>query len=196
MTLRLQIYHIVTVTSTKKARRHMQGHQTHSNLSTCGVCFVKHFSYLFPRMLEFMIFGVLFLSHRFSNRVTLILLMSQTGLLSEGRSGYEGSVMGLQRHGRGAPLGPRHSPRASFRITLVHSSGRAAALGLKPSVCRAPLMIMRQYFPRLWYDPHPLHPRGLGLCPYLVRGAMICCQNSCFMVRKRRIARRVSESQF
>jgi len=25
-------------------------------------------------------------------------------------------------------------------------------------------MIMRQYFPRLWYDPYPLNARGLGLC--------------------------------
>jgi len=25
-------------------------------------------------------------------------------------------------------------------------------------------MIMRQYFPRLWYDPYQLHARGLGLC--------------------------------
>ena len=23
---------------------------------------------------------------------------------------------------------------------------------------------MCQYFPRLWYDPYPLHARGLGLC--------------------------------
>jgi len=25
------------------------------------------------------------------------------------------------------------------------------------------MMIMRQYFPRLWYDPNPLYARGLGL---------------------------------
>jgi len=27
---------------------------------------------------------------------------------------------------------------------------------------------MRQYFPRLWYDPYQLHARGLGLCLFLV----------------------------
>jgi len=27
--------------------------------------------------------------------------------------------------------------------------------------------MMRQYFPRLWYDPNRLHARGLGLCPSL-----------------------------
>ena len=26
------------------------------------------------------------------------------------------------------------------------------------------MMIMCQYFPRLWYDPYQLHARGLGLC--------------------------------
>jgi len=26
------------------------------------------------------------------------------------------------------------------------------------------MMIMCPYFPRLWYEPYPLHVRGLGLC--------------------------------
>jgi len=26
------------------------------------------------------------------------------------------------------------------------------------------MMIMRKYFPRLWYDPYHLHACGLGLC--------------------------------
>jgi len=42
-------------------------------------------------------------------------------------------------------------------------------------------MIMRQYFPRLWYDPYPLHERGLGLCLFLVRWSVICCQGGCLM---------------
>jgi len=42
-------------------------------------------------------------------------------------------------------------------------------------------MIMRQYFPRLWYDPYPLHARGLGLCLFLVRWSVICCQYGCLM---------------
>jgi len=43
------------------------------------------------------------------------------------------------------------------------------------------MMIMREYFPRLWYDPYPLHARGLGLCLFLVRWSMICCQDGCLM---------------
>ena len=27
---------------------------------------------------------------------------------------------------------------------------------------------MRQYFPRLWYDPYQFHVRGLGLCLFLL----------------------------
>jgi hypothetical protein len=30
------------------------------------------------------------------------------------------------------------------------------------------MMIIRQYFPRLWYDPYQLHVRGLGLCPFFL----------------------------
>jgi len=30
------------------------------------------------------------------------------------------------------------------------------------------MMIMRQYFPQLCYDPYLLHARGLGLCFFLV----------------------------
>ena len=26
------------------------------------------------------------------------------------------------------------------------------------------MMMIHQHFPRLWYDPYPLHTRGLGLC--------------------------------
>jgi len=40
---------------------------------------------------------------------------------------------------------------------------------------------MRQYFPRLWYDPYPLHARGLGLCFFVVRSSVICCQDGCLM---------------
>ena len=40
---------------------------------------------------------------------------------------------------------------------------------------------MRQYFPRLWYDPYPLHARGLGLYLVLVRWSVICCQDGCLM---------------
>ena len=36
----------------------------------------------------------------------------------------------------------------------------------------------------------------LGLCLFLVRWSVICCQDGYFMVRQRRIARRVSQSQF
>jgi len=43
------------------------------------------------------------------------------------------------------------------------------------------MMILRQYFPRLWYDPYPSHARGLGLCLFLVRWSVICCQDSCLM---------------
>ena len=35
----------------------------------------------------------------------------------------------------------------------------------------------------------------LGLCLVLVRWSVICCQDGCFMVRQRRIARRVSQSK-
>jgi len=42
------------------------------------------------------------------------------------------------------------------------------------------MMIMRQYFPRLWYDPYHLHARGLGLCLlFSVSWSVICCQDSC-----------------
>ena len=58
------------------------------------------------------------------------------------------------------------------------------------------MMIIRQYFPRLVYDPYPLYARGLGLCLFLVRWSMICYQDGCFMVRQRCIARRVSPPQF
>ena len=34
------------------------------------------------------------------------------------------------------------------------------------------MMIMRQYFPRLWYDPYPLYARGLGLCLFF--SALVC----------------------
>ena len=40
------------------------------------------------------------------------------------------------------------------------------------------MMIMRQYFPRLWYDPYHLHARGLGLCPFLVSWSVICYQET------------------
>jgi len=36
----------------------------------------------------------------------------------------------------------------------------------------------------------------LGLCFFLLRWSVICCQDGCFMVRQRRIARRVSQSHF
>ena len=37
---------------------------------------------------------------------------------------------------------------------------------------------MRQYFPRLWYDPYQLHASGLGICPFfLVSWYVICCQD-------------------
>ena len=52
------------------------------------------------------------------------------------------------------------------------------------------MMIIRQYFPQLWYNPYPLYARGLGLCLFLVRWSVICCQDSCFMDRQRRIATR------
>jgi len=42
-------------------------------------------------------------------------------------------------------------------------------------------MIMREYFRQLCYDPYPLHARGLGLCPFLVRWSVICCQDGCLM---------------
>ena len=39
---------------------------------------------------------------------------------------------------------------------------------------------MRQYLPRLWYDPDPLHSRGLGLCLlFSVSRSVICCQDGC-----------------
>jgi len=44
--------------------------------------------------------------------------------------------------------------RATLNIHSTHS----------PTDRRITLMIMRQYLPRLWYDPYPLHARGLGLC--------------------------------
>ena len=40
---------------------------------------------------------------------------------------------------------------------------------------------MLQYFPRLWYDPYLLHARGLGLCLFLLRWSVICCQNVCLV---------------
>jgi len=43
------------------------------------------------------------------------------------------------------------------------------------------MIIMCQYFPRLWYDPYPLYARGLGLCLFLVSWSVICCQDSCLM---------------
>jgi len=66
------------------------------------------------------------------------------------------------------------------------------------SVCSVkPMMIMCQYFPRLWYDPsgmtpthckrmvwydpYPLQAHGLGLCLFLVRWSVMCCQDGCLM---------------
>ena len=43
------------------------------------------------------------------------------------------------------------------------------------------MMIKRQYFPRLWYDPYQLHARGLGLCLFSVSWSVICCQDGCLM---------------
>ena len=43
------------------------------------------------------------------------------------------------------------------------------------------MMIMCRYFPRLWYHPNPLHARGPGFCPSLVRWSVICCQDGCLM---------------
>jgi len=43
------------------------------------------------------------------------------------------------------------------------------------------MMIMRQYFPRLWYDPYTLYARGLGHCLVLVRWSVIYHQDSCLM---------------
>jgi len=42
------------------------------------------------------------------------------------------------------------------------------------------MMIMRQYFPRLWYDTYQLHVRGLGLCLclFLVSWSVICYQET------------------
>jgi len=42
---------------------------------------------------------------------------------------------------------------------------------------------MRQYFPRLWYDPYQLYARGLGLCLFffIVSWSVICCQDGCLM---------------
>jgi len=34
------------------------------------------------------------------------------------------------------------------------------------------MMIMREYFSRPWYNPYPLHARGLGLCPF--HGELVC----------------------
>ena len=34
---------------------------------------------------------------------------------------------------------------------------------------------MRQYFPLLWYNSYPLHARGPGLCPFLVRWSYSSC---------------------
>ena len=36
------------------------------------------------------------------------------------------------------------------------------------------MMIMRQYFPRLWYDPCQLHVRGLGLCLLFLCSELVC----------------------
>ena len=44
------------------------------------------------------------------------------------------------------------------------------------------MMIMRQYFTGIWYDPYQLHARGLGLCLFfLVSWSVICCQDGCLM---------------
>jgi len=43
------------------------------------------------------------------------------------------------------------------------------------------MMIIRQDSPRLRYVPYPLYVRGLGLCFFIVRWSVICCQHSCFM---------------
>jgi len=43
------------------------------------------------------------------------------------------------------------------------------------------MMIMRQYFPRLWCNPYPLYARGPGLCLFLVRWSVICCQDGCLV---------------
>ena len=40
---------------------------------------------------------------------------------------------------------------------------------------------MRQYFPRLWYDPYPLYARGLGLCLFFSALACDLLQHGCLM---------------
>ena len=41
---------------------------------------------------------------------------------------------------------------------------------------------MRQYFPRLLYDPYQLHARGLGFCLFfLVSWSLICYQDGYLM---------------
>jgi len=52
-------------------------------------------------------------------------------------------------------------------------------------------MMTMRHFPRLWCDPYPLHAHGLDLCSFF--SALVCdlprgSQDSCFMVRQRRIA--------
>ena len=69
------------------------------------------------------------------------------------------------------------------------------------ALCRASsvkhMMIMRQYFSRLWYDPYQLHACSLGLCfLFLVRWSVMCYQDGWFMVCQRCIDPRVSQSQF
>ena len=61
-------------------------------------------------------------------------------------------------------IGPRISTQVRHHTHLDMSTCRACSV--------KHMMIMRQYFPRLWYDPYPLHARGLGLC--LVFSALVC----------------------
>ena len=90
---------------------------------------------------------------------------------------------------------------------------------LSPNTSNGACMMLPMYLPVLLYsnnvsppkaskvqNPHPLlatvilfsfaHSYGLGLCFFLVHWSVICCHDGCFMVRQRRIARRVSLSQF
>jgi len=88
-------------------------HHTHLDLTTCRVYSVKHMTHVWPPILEVM---------------DPLSIFPWWRVICQERVFSEGSVMGVlggECHGR---LGKG----LAFRITLVHSSGRAAAPGLKP----------------------------------------------------------------
>jgi len=94
-------------------------------------------------------------------------------VFSKGNPGYEGSTDALSSGAGGKRRG--FSPGSAARLLEWTRGMRNEARG----ECHG--QGGPRGFPRLWYDPYPLRVRGPGLCPFLVRWSVICCQDGRLM---------------